>query len=280
MMRHLQNTIRTRKTFAVFCHPRKKKSKSYAHKYRPEWEKVDAFKNWIQPSAKGVNSFSCKVCNESLIGGISSVKKHSSSLKHEKKCKVLQHQPKLTTISVSNISSSTKIKKAEIKLGMFIPEHNLSFNLAGDLVDLVKNISSDLDQNEIKNIICNRTKCTKIVTNVIGEDDFDRIIADIKRTKFSLIVDESTDISCKKSLAIVVRYVCDDYIVRDQFLSLINVNDGTANGIYSSIVEFFVQNDVPYKTNLIGLGADGCNTMMGEHHSLQSLIKKIFLISL
>lgn len=213
--------------------PGKTKRKSYAHKYRPEWEKVDAFKNWIQPSAKGVNYFSCKVCNESLIGGISSVKKHSSSLKHEKKCKVLQHQPKLTAISVSNISSSTKIKKAEIKLGMFIAEHNLSFNLADDLVDLVKNISSDLDQNEIKNITCNRTKCTKIVTNVIGKDDFDRIIADIKKTKFS------------PSLAIVVRYVCDDYIVRDQFLSLINVNDGTANGIYSSIVEFFVQNDVP-----------------------------------
>nr|CAI5832933.1 unnamed protein product [Callosobruchus analis] len=53
---------------------------------------------------------------------------------------------------------------------------------------------------------CDRTKCTSIINNVIGKTSFERLISKLKVSKFSLIVDESTDVSSKKHLAIVVRY--------------------------------------------------------------------------
>jgi len=250
-----------------------KKTKTYQHKYRTEWEKMDDFKNWIEPSSKGLFFFYCKICKEDYSGGKSAVKKHGMSQKHVKNCKRLQNQPKLNTLAAVVTTSTKKIKKVEIQLGMFIAEHNLSFSLADSLVDLIKDINLNLDKNEIKNVTCNRVKCTKIVINVIGQTGFENILDNIKNKPFSILVDESTDIACQKSLAIVVRYVYNN-TVTDQFLKLLKVEDGSARGLYTTLIDFFKSNNVPYKENMLGFAADGCNTMMGEHHSLQSLLKQ------
>lgn len=121
---------------------------------------------------------------------------------------------------------------------MLMADNNLSFSLDGNLVDLHKNIASTLDKNEIKTVSCNRTKCTKIVANVFGRIDFDICLEHIRSMLFSILVDEPTDITYQKSLALVVRYVYKS-IETDQFLKLLVVRDGTALGLYSAIVYFF-----------------------------------------
>jgi len=63
----------------------------------------------------------------------------------------------------------------------------------------MKSISSEPEV--VKNILCNRTKCTSIVKNIIGQTAFEDTIAKLKIHKFSIIVDESTDHSCIKNVA-------------------------------------------------------------------------------
>lgn len=52
------------------------------------------------------------------------------------------------------------------------------------------------------------------------------------------MIDESTDNSCVKHLAIVSRFVEND-IVHDQFLDLIPISNSTATYIYDVIVGLF-----------------------------------------
>jgi len=78
-----------------------------------------------------------------------------------------------------------------------------------------------------------------------------------------------------KHLEIVVRILDqENYIVRDQFASLTEISDASAQSVYDAILNFFQNNSVPYKDNLIGYASDGANTMFGKHHSVKTLLEK------
>lgn len=79
---------------------------------------------------------------------------------------------------------------------------------------------------------------------------------------FSICIDESTDIATKKSLCVVARTIIDSQ-VRDIFLCLMEVNDASAKGIYDDLKKYFENERIEYKSNLIGIGADGAAVMTG-----------------
>lgn len=85
-----------------------------------------------------------------------------------------------------------------------------------------------------------------------------------------MIVDESTDKSTTKHLALITRTAVD-FNVEDQFLCLIPVIDGTATALHNACKEYFDKENIPYRENMIGFAADGANTMFGSHHSLSTL---------
>ncbi len=55
-----------------------------------------------------------------------------------------------------------------------------------------------------------RTKCSNILTNVVHPCLHDSVIKDIQQTSFSLIIDESTDVSVTKHWCLCVRYFKED----------------------------------------------------------------------
>nr|CAI5858517.1 unnamed protein product [Callosobruchus analis] len=118
-----------------------------------------------------------------------------------------------------------------------------------------------------------RTKAHAIVTNVTGKLAEDQLIGTLQKNKFSLIVDESTDRSTTKHLALIVRTAVD-FDVEDSFLRLIPVVDGTATALHSACTKYFVEKNIPYKENMVGFAADKTNPMFGQHHSLSTLFAK------
>lgn len=85
-----------------------------------------------------------------------------------------------------------------------------------------------------------------------------------------MIVDESTDKSTTKHLALIARTAVD-FNVEDNFLCLIPIVEGTASALHNECKEYFDNENIPYKENMIGFAADGANTMFGSHHSLSTL---------
>ena len=66
--------------------------------------------------------------------------------------------------------------------------------------------SLDRNSNVLKNFKLHRTKCSGIINHVIGPILHEELLNDIGNSYFSLILDESTDISTTQCLGVMVRY--------------------------------------------------------------------------
>lgn len=193
--------------------------------------------------------------------------------KHKMAAKSLAKQPSLFDVLKATPDDTTEARRGEIRLASFIVEHNLSFSLANHLPKLVQALCPD---SEIaKKLVLGRTKCSSIVNNVIGSQNFKKLISMLKESRFSLIVDESTDVGCTKHLCLVARCLNKKQEVEDSFLALLPIHQsGTADILYSLIKDFFKENNIDYVKNMVGFGSDGANTMMGSNHSLLTHLSK------
>jgi hypothetical protein len=141
------------------------------------------------------------------------------------------------------------------------------------------------DSKIAQNITMGRTKTTKIITNVLGKSQKEKIVEILKKRKFSLLIDESTDTSTGKNICLCVRYFNEDSgKISSNFLSLIQcfqnnpdeANKGaTAETIYNKVVNALKSENIPLE-NLVGFGSDGCNTMFGSQNSVVSRLKAHF----
>lgn len=90
---------------------------------------------------------------------------------------------------------------------------------------------------------------------------------------FSIIIDETTDISTKKSLILLVRY-WKNGLIQDRVFDLIEVRDASAQGIFNSLKHVLDFYQIPY-TNLLGIAADNASTMMGHLNGVQAKLRVI-----
>ncbi|GBP27650.1 hypothetical protein EVAR_12694_1 [Eumeta japonica] len=175
--------------------PRKARKRHYEQKYSKLWEKDKEFASWLQESTKEKNIL--------LFG--------KSTINHPVWANSLKK------------SLEDKIKFGEIRMACFLVKNNLPFNIAGDLKKLIVNVCSDCEI--AKEITFEKTKAQAIVTNVTGKLSHTELVKTLQTEKFSLIVDESTDKSTTKHLALIARTAVD-FNVEDQFLCLIPIVDG------------------------------------------------------
>jgi len=98
----------------------------------------------------------------------------------------------------------SNIQKAELKLCACLAAHDLSFEVMEHLVPCIKSCFTD---SEIaQGISLKRRKATRIVVNAIRASEKKQQTVSLQKRKFSVLVDESTDIAATKTLAIVVRF--------------------------------------------------------------------------
>lgn len=257
--------------------PPPKASLKYHQRYSILWEASPLYKGWLTVSKKGSLYAFCKLCGSDILvkAGKTQLDKHAKSKKHIDSCKTLLRQPTINSLPSVQLCNglATKVKDAEIRLAAFVVEHNLPFNVMEHLPALLK--ATCVDSEVAKGLACSRTKTTAMVKNVLGAESKHLLIEEMKTTYFSLIVDESTDVSCMKHVCIVVRLAAKNLTaVKDKFFALLEVTDATADGLFNLITASMDKHDIPWRSRMVGFGADGANTMMGRHHSLQSLFRE------
>ncbi|XP_068203116.1 zinc finger MYM-type protein 6-like [Palaemon carinicauda] len=256
-----------------------KKKISYEHKFQLKWLQDSTFSSWIIQSKKCSNKAYCTACECEISESITLLERHGSTEKHKKNILLRNQSKKLTSFfqAGAGLSSRTRFEKqvASIKLKMcaFIAEHNLLISVMDHLPGFIANVASD-PKVVINAVKCVKTKASGIFKNVMGETNFSDLVARLKNTKFSLIIDESTDLSTLKDLVLLARFY-DQNVQKtcDMFLDLLEVKDCTAQGIYTSIVNFFDVHSIPVE-NLIGFASDNASVMMGERGGLKALLQK------
>lgn len=127
-----------------------------------------------------------------------------------------------------------------------------------------------------------RTKCSTIISNIWYPFFQKELKTDIGDSPYSLIIDESTDITFFKYLGIVIKYYSkSSNMCQTKFLKLQPLEACDANSIVDAIVRVLKEFDLKLD-NLSGLGTDNGSVMVGIHNGvfqkLKELNPKIILI--
>lgn len=256
--------------------PKKTKKRQYKQKFRNEWLEDNEFKKWLKCDPKNEYRAMCVFCNATMLADKGAIKRHGEGSKHISRTKATSQRSVATifqTKSAKTLEENTKA--AEIKLAAFIAEHKISHKTMDHLVELLPNIFTD---SEIaNNLKMKHTKLQAVVNNVLGVAEKQDLGIDLKNEKFSVMVDESTDIGTVKTMCVVVRYYCKQQgRIVSKFWDLIQIfgdekaeHRSTAEHLYNAILKSFRDHSIPIE-NIIGFGSDGCNTMMGCHNSVSS----------
>ena len=79
----------------------------------------------------------------------------------------------------------------------------------------------------------------KDIVNAAACETINAIIKDLDNEFFSILVDESRDISVKEQMAVVLRYVDKKGIVIERFLGIVHVSNTTALSLKAAIESLF-----------------------------------------
>ncbi|XP_024874429.1 zinc finger MYM-type protein 1-like, partial [Temnothorax curvispinosus] len=200
-------------------------------KYRKEWESTEWAKEWLQhiDSAKyknpnDPNEAYCKICDQSLRSHLSDLQKHARSKKHRENSAVLNR---------------TKYKSL------------MSHDHLGELLSTLGKGSN------LENLRLHRTKCSNMIKHVIAPVFFKDLVKAIGKKGYSIIIDESTDVSVTKYLCMCIKYfdTTENRMLTD-FLGILEVERATAIDLHKSIVEYLQQIGIPLK-NMIAISTDG-----------------------
>lgn len=161
------------------------------------------------------------------------------------------------------------VSNFEMLICLFFAEHNVALHVVDHLVPLLKEIVPD--SSIIKNSKLGRTKCTKIIQNVLAEEEKSKLILKLQKYEFSVLVDESTDISSSKTMCVLVKFFDEEKeLTVVQLLDLLPVGtDCTADALYKMFKECMLKYSIPF-SNIRGLCCDGANVMAGKFNSFSS----------
>ncbi|XP_008179068.1 uncharacterized protein LOC103308104 [Acyrthosiphon pisum] len=203
------------------------RQKHRKQQYRDEWEMDPKYKNWLRPEKDDKFRGKCIQCQVSFSSELSCIKKHLASKIHTKSSisnSISTKSIMSTFLSTSKDPLDKQVKNAEIKLAAMLAEHNAAFLFIDHLVPVLKEIFPD-------SLICQRiqlkrTKATNIIKNVIAPSEKVALSTKLKNVKFSVLIDESTDIACQSTMCVVVRYYdIDSKMIVTRFWDLIQVYD-------------------------------------------------------
>ncbi|CAG5090636.1 Similar to ZNF862: Zinc finger protein 862 (Homo sapiens) [Cotesia congregata] len=250
--------------------------KNMQHKFRNEWLQDIQCKDWIVRKETSPGEFvaSCKfcMCVVSKNNKYSDLKNHIETKKHKKRQNICSPMRQKTLPVMKKSIEKTKVCEAYISL--FIAEHT-SIATVDHLGQMMKKAVNDSDT--IKDIHLHRTKCSNIIKNTLSPHFQETLKNDIGTGKFSLLLDESTDISISKYLGIVIIYYSSALKkIITTFLKLAELSSCDANGIISALKNTLTEFNLNYK-NILGLGTDNASVVTGVNEGVYQKLKREIL---
>ena len=248
--------------------PPLKSLKQDLRKFKEDWKqdpKLSCFES------HGKKAF-CTICSKVIEGSVSHLYRHVESTYHKTRASVVSVSADIRK-EVGKSGMKQKSEKGRLLWLKFICDHNLPFSLMDHLTQTAAKVYTD--SKIAPSIQSGRTVSKGLIVNCIGKESLNIIVEKLKTQKFSLLADETTDVSTTKQLALVVRFLDDKTeSVQDNFLQLIDMPIATADALFDSINMFFQKYSIPF-VNMIGFAADNAAVMMGNQNGLKSKLEQV-----
>ena len=137
----------------------------------------------------------------------------------------------------------------------------------------------------MQSLSLSQKKCKYIVKEVLAKREIEELTKILQTRKFSILLDESTDITDTKFLCLLVQYLCPtDKKVKTKLFELISLDakDCTANKIFQTFKSLFEKREISLQ-NIVGMASDNASVMIGHNNSffsrLQSEVPSVVLMN-
>lgn len=126
-------------------------------------------------------------------------------------------------------------------------------------------------KNAPENLKLTSPAIQKDICNAIAVETTNAIIIELGDALFSILLDESRDVSMKEQMAVALRYIDKRGNVIERFLGIQHVTSTSALSLKNAIEDLFSTHDLSI-SRLRGKGYDGASNMRGEFNGLKTLI--------
>ncbi|KAG5340317.1 SCND3 protein, partial [Acromyrmex heyeri] len=116
-----------------------------------------------------------------------------------------------------------------------------------------------------------------IFTNVLSSVETERVVDNIQNTKFTIFIDETSDICNDKWMTFLVRYIEPKTLDnRTQLVKLIDIDarDCSAEKLYEAFRNEMWTLQIPF-TNIVALSCDNASVMTGKHLSFKKKLEQV-----
>ncbi|CAM8953993.1 unnamed protein product [Rhodiola kirilowii] len=113
----------------------------------------------------------------------------------------------------------------------------------------------------------------KDIVRCFSQEVICHIIEEIDNGVFALLVDESSDVSYKEQMAVILRFVDKSGTVKERFIGVIHETDTSSASLMNAIDSLFSEHGLSLKS-VRGQGYDGASNMKGEINGLRALISQ------
>ncbi|KAL4559834.1 hypothetical protein LXL04_031980 [Taraxacum kok-saghyz] len=237
--------------------------------------------------SQGFNTWSKEDTFRAHVGGVGSY--HN---KAREKCDLLMREKQAINVALKrqtevednkykgrlrvSIGSSRNL----LKVGSAFRGHDESVDSLnrGNFIELIKTIgehSKDVFNNTLEKtpknnqMICPKTQ--KDIVECFAQEVLLSIREDIGEDVFSILVDESSDVSKKEQMAIVLRYVDRLGYIKERFVAIVHVKDTSSMTLKNAILEVLTSLKLSF-SRIRGQGYDGASNMRGAFKGLKALI--------
>ncbi|CAN6718795.1 unnamed protein product [Malus baccata var. baccata] len=175
--------------------------------------------------------------------------------------------------------ASIKCTKFLLRQGLHFRGHDESATSSnrGNYLELLQFLADNNDkvrevvmENAPGNLKLLAPSIKKEIVNSCALETLDAIMDGLKDRFFSILVDEARDMSVKKQMAMVLRYVDDNGHVIERFVGIQHVTDTTSSSLKDAIDTLFSRNGLSI-SKLRGQGYDGASNMRASCKRRDSL---------
>jgi hypothetical protein len=241
------------------------KKAQYTQKFRDAWMKDPLLKEWLVNVESTVGKIAkCKFCICTLTNKYSDLKNHVNSKKHKMNAEIIlgKTQTKIPFQSEMNLDAT---KAAECRIAMFAACH-AAISTTDHLVPVCKasfkgmytntsnvnyyNLKKCFSGKEAEYLQMHRTKCSAIIKNVLVPHFINNLKEDLADRPFSILIDESTDVSIIKYLGCsIIYFSTQKSSVVSTCLELVELEEANADGIVKAVLQLLNKFNLNVKKN-------------------------------
>ncbi|CAM4898587.1 unnamed protein product [Rotaria socialis] len=155
-------------------------------------------------------------------------------------------------------------------------EHGQSFN-KGDFLELLalRSLDNPLIKKNLNTLKFTDHKIQNEIIELLQQKILTKILNECRRAKYySVMNDETTDISCHEQVSSVIRYVDDKLNVFEKFVGFERTASMTGEALCALLIKWLSKLDLKLE-NLVGQCYDGGSNMRGEYQGVSARLRQV-----